>query len=259
MVGDDYQLWLHHFGLGAGQCASEAHRPKLCVRRDIADLVTSSGICPLAPLPMSLFLTVFFRLDGFLKVCLCTRGFLKMSILEWHVHRFPLKLNILQHCWTLFWWCKLGHYVLKGLFGPPIHACPSVWICSDRRFTGSGVCPSFLLSPAESLSWLSAVLSQKEPKWEVTGALLRAVDLDLGPRETPEGPSTSSPKSYSKFQVWLHFSGKWVHSLIICSKSSMTLWSLRHLALRQNSNGFSRILCLCNHPCLSFISVVNRE
>lgn len=163
MVGDDYQLWLHHFGLGEGQCASETHRPKLCVWRDIADLVTSSGICPLAPLPMSLFLTVFFCLDGFLKACLCTRGLPKMSILEWHVQRFPMKLNILQHCWTLFWWCRLGHYVFKGSFGPPIHACPSVWICSDRRFTGSGVSPSFLLSPAESLSWLSAVLSQRSP------------------------------------------------------------------------------------------------
>lgn len=163
----------------------------------------SSGICPLAPLPMSLFLTVFFCLDGFLKLCLCIRGFPKVSILEWHLQRFPMKFNLFQHGWTLFWLCRLGHgvtvCVFKGSFGSPIHVCPSVSICCDPQFTGFGVSPSFLLSPAKSLSWLSAVLNQKEAKWEVTGALLRTVVLDLG--EILQGPRTSSQNCTKNFKI----------------------------------------------------------
>lgn len=175
---------------------------------------------------MSLFLTVFFCVDGFLKVCLCTRGFLKVSILEWQWWRFPMKFNLFQHCWTLFWLCKLGHgvtvYVFKGSFGPPIHVCPPLWICYDPRFTGSGVSPSFLLSPAKTLSWLSVVLTQKEAKWEVTGALLRTVLPDLGPRETPEGPWTSSQNCTKNVKCGYIFLGNGSIALIICLKGFMT-------------------------------------
>lgn len=109
--------------MGEGQRASETHR-RLCVWEDTSNQVTSTGFCPLAPLPLSLLLTVFFcQTMAFLQLPFAQGVCFKVAFTE-----ISSEIQYFQHCLTLFRLCKLGHsttvHLFKGLCGSHIHGSP---------------------------------------------------------------------------------------------------------------------------------------
>lgn len=227
MAGDDYQLWLP---CGRGSLPQRPTDLLLSLEGHFK-LCDKPGNLPLGFLAyVSFSHCLFLSDDGFLKACLCSRGFLKVSILESHLQRFLMSSTfstITQYC---------SDSVNLGI----------VFQCE----------PCLLLSPPRNLNLLSAVLSWKEDKLEVMVNLVGNSASRSGVHKSPRGAMNALTKFVHK--IWsvntLFFSpGKCVHSFNHMFKASTIHSSLRNLDLRQNSNGFWNVCCLLNHRCLFFI------
>lgn len=130
--------WVMNIGSDWGsQCGGGA----MCLRdpptwpslwaRDTSNSVTSSGLCPSAPSPLSLLLTVF-----------CVRQWLSQALpllkgLSWGLclrvtfTEISCEINVFQHCLTLFQLYKLGYGVTMrfSLMCPVGHTITSaLWV-----------------------------------------------------------------------------------------------------------------------------------
>lgn len=147
--------------------------------------MTRSGICPWAPLPRSLFLTVSSEDLPLLQ------GFLEVSILESHLQRLPVNLafpNVVQRGSD----SADSRMVLQCTYlqdqADPNSCLPRWCICycfSHHRFTRSGVSPSLLLAPAHKSQLAISSTELKGGQTEVMGDLDGNSGSRLGIHRSP--------------------------------------------------------------------------